>query len=467
MKTVIANLKLYLPNRQFLMAYLYFSIIICFSIGIVVDQKDKKELVVGIFMNLPFFAGFLTSLLQIEVFSKPFSFCLPGHKRYAKEMLVIISIIASFVLMCIAAILIYSNQWSFKVISLFFMNLIFFFLGAELILISKSALAFIWVIMFMPTFYNRPYEILGGLIIQHPFIIISIGSLCCILIWFKLNFSGIHRKLCAVPQMPFAGLWNKERLEKYNQFKLASKKGKIRGEIKPWVERFFLNKMNSYRYYGMGRYIWGNLYKTFGPSISLFNPLSILITFAFLFIFCYSNARFAAPFGLFMFVVMITAFTQMPVYSTLLISDGRRERYYSALFVSITCSFYMIFLFSIIIIITNILQPFMPDLKYSSHTLTFNAISYSFLLLPIIVVPLVLSFYLFFYKRKALMFVGIAVIYALFVAFIFVMEKFFNIRVPEMPSLIITPTVVISTIILMWSVFLAVLRRVCFQRSLV
>ena len=69
--------------------------------------------------------------------------------------------------------------------------------------------------MFVPSFYIRPYEILGGLIMNHPFILISIGLLTCIVTWLNLNFSDIHRKACTIPELPIDSMWNREKIEKY------------------------------------------------------------------------------------------------------------------------------------------------------------------------------------------------------------------------------------------------------------
>lgn len=466
MKTVIANLKLYLPNRYFWTVHVYSLVIFFIILGAISTHKNDEQIITGVFINLPIFLGFLAGLMQIDIFNKPVSFCLPGHRQVVKQVILIITVIASLILAYIAAVFIFGNRWSSMVIPLFFVNIIFFLLGAWLTFFTRNALILIWFIIFGPSFYIRPYEILGGLIIQHPIVFISIGMLCCILIWLSLNISDIHRKFCAVPQMPIGGLWNREKLEKYQQFKLASKKGKIKVEIKPSVERYFLNKMNSYKYFNMGRYIWGNLYKTFGPLISNFHPLSVLIIFAMLFAFCYS--RQTSSFALFMYVLMLSALIQLPVHSTLLISDGRKEKFYSALGLSISYTLFILLISTIMIILTNVAEPFMPDYDYSGHTYSFHAISYTANLLPIIIVPLVLTFKLFFYKRLSLLFITIAGMYGLFIAFFIILDKLLNFRSPhEFLSIIVNPVSVVFFIFLLWVIFMAVLRRVCFKRSLV
>ncbi len=465
MKTLIANLKIYLPNRYFWPAYLYSALIIFFTVGFVADQKNDEQLVTGVFMNLPIFAGFLASLMHIDIFSKPFSFCLPGHRQNVKKVLLILCVIASLFLGLIAAVFVFGDRWSGVVIPIFFANIIFFLLGAELILITGNVLIFIWVIMFMPSFYSRPYDFLGWLILQHPVILISAGLLSCIFIWRKLNFSEIHRKLCAVPQMPIIGMWNKERLEKYNQFKLASQKGKIRFQIKPSVERFFLKKMNKYKYFGMGRYIWGNLYKTYGPQFSNFNPLGVLFLLAMLFAFCYS--RQSSPFALFMMVLMVTVFTQIPVFSTMLISDGRKERFYSALGLSITYTFYIMCICAVVIVLTNIAKPIMPDFILFDKAVSFHPISFSFILLPVLAVPFIFTFRLIFYKKHLLLFLMVIILYSIMIALFLSFQNFADAGVHEFSSVIINPYSVVSSIVLLWAIFLAVLRRACFKWSLV
>ena len=465
MKTVIANLKLYFPSRYFWMAYTCCIIMIMMMYGIMVQYKKDQTIFAGILMNLPFLAGFLATIVQISVFNKPVSFCLPGHRQNAKKVLLIISIIASMIFAFISAILLFGNQWPTMIALFFFINLIFFLIGVELTLITKKVLIIVWFVIFAPSLYIRPYEVLGGIIIEHPFILVGIGLLSCILVWLKLNFSQIHRNICAVPQMPIGGLWNREKLEKYNQYRIAVHKGKIKGEIKPSIEKYFLNKMNKYKYYSIGRYIWGNLYKYYGPQISNIQPLSILFIFGLIFTFGY--ARESSIFALFMLVLMSTVFVQLPIYSTMLVSDGRKERFYSSIGLSIAYTIY-IFLFCIsIITIIHIAKPLMPDITLSERTYKFYALSYTFNLLPLIIVPLVLSLKLFFHKKLFLLFMAVILIYMSFVAFIIVMEKILNIKVREIPSIVINPASVIASIVMLWAIFLAVLRRVCFKRSLI
>jgi len=319
--------------------------------------------------------------------------------------------------------------------------------------------------MFMPSFYSRPYDFLGWLILQHPVILISAGLLSCIYIWRKLNFSEIHRKLCAVPQMPIIGMWNKERLEKYNQFKLASQKGKIRFQIKPSVERFFLEKMNKYKYFGMGRYIWGNLYKTYGPQFSNFNPLSVLFLLAMFFAFCYS--RQSSLFALFMMVLMVSAFTQVPVHSTMIMSDGRKEKYYSAISLSIAHTLFIFLFCFIIIVLTNIAKPIMPDFMLFDKAVSFHPISLSFILLPVLAVPFTFTSRLIFHRKRLLLFLMVIILYSIMIALFLSFQSFADAGVHEFSSVIINPYSIVSSIVLLWATFLAVLRRACFKWSLV
>lgn len=465
MKTIIANLKLYIPNRYFWLAYLFCLSILGIMIGAVANNKKDEVIMIGLFMNLPLWVGFLAALLQIDIFSKPVSFCLPGHRQSVKKVLLIVSVIASVILAFIAAMHIFGNQWDTMIVPLFFLNFIFLLLAIELTLFTKKILILFWFMMFSPSFYIRPYQILGELIIMHPLILIGIGLLCSISIWLKLNFSDIHRKLCANQELSIADMWNREKINKYNQSRLDSQQTKVKGEIKPSVERFFLNKMESYKYFGMGRYIWGNLYKNYGFMFSNIKLGSILFIYGIIFLFCY--AWQSSIFSLFMVVLMLTAFSQLPVHSTMIISGGRKERYYGAISLSIAHTLF-VFLFCFgIIVLTNIAEPLMPNIDYSGRTYTFHGINYAANLMPIILVPFVFAFKLFFHKRLSLMVIAIAVIYALFVVFLIAIEKIFNINVKEIPSMIINPTFVISFIILLWAIFLAVLRRVCFKRSLV
>ena len=120
--------------------------------------------------------------------------------------------------------------------------------GVEVSFFARGMLSIIFIAALLSSLYTYPYQALGELITNHSVLVIFIGLLCCYyLIWRHLNQSELSRRFCAIPLLinPF-DLYNKEKLENFTRFKEASKKGKQRVQVKPSVERFFLDRMNKY-----------------------------------------------------------------------------------------------------------------------------------------------------------------------------------------------------------------------------
>ena len=248
MKTIIANLKLYLPNRFLWTAYLYISVLLYFIIILVTGKKRiDEQLIIGVFMYLPLFIGFFTALMQIEILTKPFAFCLPGHKQNVKKVLFLIGIAASFIITTVITLILLNKINMIIIVPIFFMSMLFFLLGVEFSLFARVMLFVVFVAALLSSVYTYPYQLFGELISNHPGLVTFFGLLGIYLIWRGWNKIDLARKFCAIPLLvnPF-DFYNKEKLEKYTQQKQAAKPEKIKVHIKPSVEKFFLDKMNKY-----------------------------------------------------------------------------------------------------------------------------------------------------------------------------------------------------------------------------
>ncbi|MHC4745508.1 MAG: hypothetical protein ACYS8Z_26640, partial [Planctomycetota bacterium] len=81
MSILTANLKhLYQRRGMWLIYLLFVPMAFTFLKGPLLEEKPDRGDFVG-FAVLPFFIGFILTLPQMDVFSKPMSYCLPGHRR--------------------------------------------------------------------------------------------------------------------------------------------------------------------------------------------------------------------------------------------------------------------------------------------------------------------------------------------------------------------------------------------------
>lgn len=464
MKTIIANLKLYINLNSWFFAMMLI-ILIFFNIQVASDQKANEQLVVGSFMTLPFILGFIASIVLIDVMNKPFSFCLPGHRQNVKKILMIMAVFVGFFftfLMCFFIL----NRLQFNCfISIFFATLVSFLIGAELYMFARSLCALLFMLSFFLFTYHLPLIILGRFILQHHLILLCIGLGSSIISWQLLNSSGLARRFCDNPKwMGFFDFRNKEKLLRLHRFNAESQKEKSKLKINPSVERFFLDKMNRQKYFSIGKYIWGCLYQAFGVSFSNFNPVSFLFLILFILVFCYFS--YYSWWMFFMIPLMMAMSFWMPVYSNILISDGRKERFYSTLVLNAAITFLLIMIMLAAIISSKVAGLFLPDLELPGKTLVFNTMSFKYAMLPFVVVPIASIFRLIFHNSTALAIGSMVFCYTLYIT-LFGAYGF----IKNSMSLNNTPQIVnqysIIYLVIVWIIFIGVLRHICFKRSLI
>ncbi|MBN2591099.1 MAG: hypothetical protein JXA96_14630 [Sedimentisphaerales bacterium] len=464
MKTIIANLKLYI-NLNSWFFFMMLITLIFFNIQVVSDQDSNEQLIVGSFMCLPFFLGFMASIVLIDVMNKPFSFCLPGHRQNVKKVLMIMAVLVGLFFAFLMCYLILDRMQLACFSSIFFATLVFFLIGAELNMFARIICALIYMMSFFFFTYHYPFVILGRFILEHFLIVICIGLGGSITVWRLLDSPGLARRFCDNPKwMSFLNFWSNEKMQKLNRYKETFQKEKSKLKINPSVERFFLNKMNSHKYFSAGRYIWGSLYQAFSLPFSNFHPVNLLILLLFIFAFCYWPRYFWMVF--LMLPMGMAMSIENPVYSNMMISNGRRERYKCTLVTGMVNSGFLVAIMTIIILFSKFAGLFMPDLKLSGKTLVYHAISFQLILIPLVAVPIALIFRLLSRKNNML-----AVFPMLCFYFFYIMsigaQKIFDRNVNINEISLIMNLYSIAYLIIVWIIFVLVLRQICFKKSLV
>ena len=97
--------------------------------------------------------------------------------------------------------------------------------------------------------------------------------------------------------------------------------------VLPEVEAFFLSRMKRYGYMHTGRYVWGGLYRAFGliPSYWRWIFVSVLCS-----VLVVGYAGKVLQEVIFVALGLISCIIHLPLTSDMLLPEGRRERYYSA-----------------------------------------------------------------------------------------------------------------------------------------
>ncbi len=462
MSILTVNLKHLYQRRGLWLVYPVLAIAI---FGVLVGPLGRPpEAAKGRYVGpvvVAFLVGFLATLLQIEVLSKPFSYCLPGHSRVLRKYVFFVAVPVS--ILCSMLFLAYPGLHSWQLLlvlcSAFFANLTFCLAGAVL---AESIRGAAFVIGLLPPAvliaegFLDLHVVLERIIIGDVFAVILVGILSGVATWLWLGRAGLARGHCAEPWMGFMDIFNKEKLMRYTYARARTVQKRFRKHPRPWVEKWFLGRMDKYDYTGPGRYFWGVLYSTSALAVSRWQNLPLL---ALVLTIMFGYIGQAVVFALIMLPAMAAMGRQPPVYSTMLISGGRRRRFTTTLGLAVTDAALLCIATLIISGLSILLARFMPTFAIEGKTFGFRPIDPRVAIVPLIFLPFASTMQLVFHRMPFLLF-G-ALLLPLYVAI------FLAFGWREYVEPLISPLSVVSLLVASWGVFLLTLRHICEKWCLV
>jgi hypothetical protein len=460
MSILTVNLKHLYQRRALWLVYVLLG---CAAAGVVAAPLHRPPAGKGLYVApliVAFMVGFLATILQIEVLAKPFSYCLPGHRRIVRKWVFPIGVATNA--LCSMLFLTYPDlsgpQLVLVLCSAFFAGVVFYLVGVVAALgVRNAALVFglLPVALVAEGLFDL-HVLLERIIVAQPHLPISVGILSSVVMWFWLGRQGLARRYCAVPWIGFLDVFNKEKLRRYGNARAGVKWKKLREHPRPWVEKWFLAQMNKYDYGGPGRYFWGVLYSTSALAVSRWQnclPLVFVLTTMF------GYMGQAAVFALIMVPAIAAMGRQPPVYSTMLIPGGRRRRFTTTLGLALTDAALLCIGTLIISGLSILLVRFMPTFTVEGKTLGFQPIDPRVAIVPLIFLPFASTMQLVFHGAPFLLFVSLLLpLYAaMFLAFAW----------REYVEVLVNPLSVVSLLIVSWGVFLLTLRHICSKWCLV
>jgi hypothetical protein len=148
-----------------------------------------------------------------------------------------------------------------------------------------------------------------------------------------------------------------------------------------------------------------------------------------------------------------------PVYSSMMISGGRRQRFWAMLVDVLVMALVGACSAAIVAGLSAVLAGIMPDLTARGVTLRFRAINILLLYAPLLVLPLACTLQLIFYKRPVRM-----ILTTLFLFYLLATLAVIGHR--ELAHLL-TPALAVSALVLAWLAFVLVLGHISTKRCLV
>jgi len=460
MSVLSVNLKHLYQRRGLWLIYGLFGVV---AFTVIKDSLLRPRVGEGDFIGfavLPFFLGFLLTVPQTDVLTKPLSHCLPGHRRMFRRYVfctgIVISVVCSMLFLRHPDLA--GGALARVVCSAFFAGLTFFLAGVLIALDGVN-----WSIIFV----IGPWTIIAGehydwdvalerIIMGNVFSVALAGILASIAMWLWLGRGGLARRYCAAPWIGFIDIFNAERLKRYENAPASKKWKRLKDHPRPWVENLFLGRMGKHDYYGPGRIYWGAMYGTSAMALShwhtflLFFPI-VTIMFGYI--------GQGAVYVLIMAPGIVLMGRQPPVYSTMLISGGRRGRMATTLRLVVTDAVLICTGTLVVCVLSIPLAWFMPSFGFDGLTLDFRPINPLVAVVPLILVPFAATMQLVFHGMPFLRF-G-ALLLPVYVA------MFLALAWREYVEHLVTPVYVLSLMVASWGVFVVVLRRICSKWCLV
>jgi hypothetical protein len=455
MSILTANLKHLYQRRGMWLVYPLLGTV---AFIYIMDPKAVEGYYIG-FAALPFFIGLLVTLPQIEVLSKSFSYCLPGHCRFFRRYVFYIGIAAG--VLCSMMLVTYPELYGVPLLlvvcSAFFAGLTFYMAGVTVAMVGTKAML-VFVLLPLIGLVGR-YDLdmlLERIIIGNVFPVVLVGILSSIAMWFWLGRPGLARRYCAGPRTGFLGLFNKERFMWRENARAKTRQERSKEHPRPWVEKWFLERMNKYDYRGPGRYFWGALYSTSAFAVSGWEGLLLFLPVVMIMI------GYTGAFGVFALIIMpaqVAIVREAPVYSTMLISGGRHRRYTTTLWLAVTDAVLVCIATLVISGLSILLAKFMPTFALGGKTFSFRYIDPRVAIVPLLLLPFVSTMQLIFHRMFFLL-VG-----SLFLPVL--LGMYLGIVWRERVEPLVNPLSVVSLMVVSWGVFMLVLRHVCSKWCLV
>jgi len=403
-------------------------------------------------------AGLFACSMQIDIAVKPFSLCLPGHRRVKRQFLLIVAVVTSLLFSLI--FLLYPGIGVagkfMAVTAAFFAGMISFWIGT-LIAFSGNAsagfLGFYPIIGIITSKYDL-HIALEKAIVAEPATICVIGLIVSIAAWMLLACEGWFRRHCGAQWLGLFDAWNWGKIRKNG----INRVGKLQdGILSRAFEKVCLGHIRNASMRVKG-YFAGTVYTTFG---GLFCKPSTTIASLFFIILIVCALGYLKNISVMVYLVagMLAVNVRMPVHSTMLIAGGRRERFLATCFMAVVVTVLLSAAGTVVALMTWALAAteIMGPLTVDGSKLYYRHVSLLGFYIPFIMVPVGFAMQLIFNRKPMPMMVA-WVMFFLFCVIAAVFVDVVNIWWIGAVAIFVAAS---------WIVFLAILRWVCMTRPLV
>ena len=472
MNTLGINLKHVYQKRGFLwgmVAFCLFAFVM--DCSLMHERQGRAAVYYAPAMIWMMFFGSLVSALILEVLTKPFAFCMPGHNPVVRKFLFIAGAVLSALWAVKGLAVIMLKQSGFNVhmlvpcLGAFCLYTILYWCGVWLAMHAKGwtvSFAFFPLVMFLNHILFI-FDIIEEVITGYGVLLVLAGIVVNCIAWNKLGDSSLLRKYCGGLRLGAFDEWNMDKIQRVRRERQveSAEKNKKKFQVSPEVEKYFMDKIMQYKPGSLGQYIWGGIYKVTGLTVSGYMNDTIrfiVVMVPMIGLFCYVPAD--AGRIVYLMPVLMFMNINLGIHSVGMPQPGRRERFWTALAIAVSCSVVGIVTLFLITSWTIPVARFMPVISLAGKDWAFTPMHIEYISLTVFLIPISLMFGLIFPNKPFWRLLATMIIFQFMFIGMFLMNFLeWNIVIGPLSVLVVT--------IVSWVLFVALLKRVCSRSNLV
>lgn len=415
------------------------------------------------YLLISFWTGVFAGNMQKDVLTKPFSFCLPGHRRIPKLFIFWIGGVVNLILGCV--FLLYPGlSFPYVLMAILaggFVGMILYFCGVCIPLLGLEKLSWgIYLLLILGAIFFKWDKVVQDIIISWPIPTILAGGLVCVWFWRLLGRDSLARRHCG--RLVCGEFDTSLKAQKYRQTQADRNLTAAKANFFERLHEFFLRRMNRYEFLGKGRYVWGNFYMVFGRGFGTWRMKDVLASCAlisFLVLFFGFVGKGDGVNLLFVILALGVLSLDLLPYRSMLFPAGRAEKYFSTLLLAVIITFSAGVLALALTGISVLLETLLPEFGSKADLLSYHGMDIGLFYIFLLVIPIALSCAVAFPRNLIVKIIFVVV---------FMQGWIISAGMLNQPLIdVIGPVGVVGLVALCWIGFLVVLRYVCMRRSLV
>jgi len=356
--------------------------------------------------------------MQKEILTKPFSYCLPGHRKIPRNIVFWVGVVFNGLLSLL--FLAYPGLDTISsliaVCSAFFMGMTVYALTVWFIFAFRQGQQvfgfLLWMVFFVLSWIEG-HVYLERMIIHSPLLVIAFGTFTCAALWKYLSNDDLHRRFCGTLVLGVFGGWDRKKQQQFKEAEAVRRWSRKQEPNSARIENFFLSRMKTCKALSRGRYLWGMLYADWGrwadglkdPSGWKFFPL-ILLLIAFFGYFPHEIADY-----IFLFPISYTIFLSSRLPSSILLPRGRRDRFSGSIIQSVIFVLVISAMAIVIAMLFVALSSIMPEIPLRTQHLVFHTMNLKLFYVPLLIMPLGLAASIFLTKNTPVMMIPLIAIF--------------------------------------------------------